>query len=688
MECSSRNDWESCLTAWSLPGVSTQLHPSRTPQSSAETFTPQQREFLSSFLDRAAAAVDTRRQAELANLEARLESRWNETRRLESLETDLLSVVEAGKAVSTMPEEFRSRLREVRKLFQLRDLIYAIANRRLADDAFQEDVYKGLEECLALAPQGYRCAEAKQMADLVCQVADACDVRAELIAGLEDLPLTCDGIRTWVQRASEETGRRGGRAFPRVPFTALEDELADPAYDLEQARALFGRWTALGRGLAEQRDGPVRFREVERRHEDARREYTRYLDEYTAYWGDVANLLRVAPLPWRDFHRRLHSTRTRAIFGSSLGANGLSGFLRLLDSAFAVPEVLPGESLPAEAASVLARVERSRARLADRDFQEECDQVKRAWCGLEDGPYDARREILRTKPYDFGQDYFVFAEDDYVSEYWHGLTLGLLEELASTIEALGEQKVGELSGLMRFPLDAPASAEEPLNAAELLQTRRLLAVLRPQADLFPDGTIGSGRSTKVDEINRRLERIRVPQVSQQVKDWMTRAEAVLQTLPAVPGDFLECRMFVLAADAQPKPAGTASTVSFTEVWREMTLAQEGRPESRRVSTEQERDLLIGDVKYPGGPLVFRFYRHDPVTPLILPIDGPWACLRLLFAGPPKEGPPTWEGAERQQDGKTWHCRFRLVDDKGTQHLFGIKLVFPQELPRLESWPSG
>ena len=654
----------------------------------ADRFTPEQAEFLSSFLDQATTAVDKSREAEKAKLDAWLKYHEKEAGKLEALDTNLLSAVEAKEAVLAVPEELRDWLRAVRKLFQLRGLMYATANKRLTDDAFKSDVAEGLDKCLDLAPEGYRCARTKEIASFICQVVDAHRIREKLAAEWEGLPHTCDAIKTRVQSASEEL------ALPKIPFTDLGKKSVRPAFDPQQARALFGRWTALGDRLKEPGDDSVQYPELKLKYEDTKAEYTSYLQEYTEYWLGVAERLRVVSSSsrWEKFHKSLYHMSTDTIRGE--GTSGLSGYLTLLDVAFALCSTQLKEPLPVEVARVIDRIARSRARLASTLLRGRCDDAKDAWSELERPAYDARRAILALTPYRFEKRFLTLVDGkvgpDYVSEYWHSLTMKLLQELTSAIETIGKQKAGELKELMRFPLAAPRPGEDPLTVEELLQARELLASIHPSTDQFPQGTIGSGKRTEIEEIDRQLQRICVPRVDQDVtSDWMAKAEAVLQALPTGLGDTFECRVFVVAADVQPKPAGAASRVSFIDVWRGMTMEQEGRPESRRVSTGQAEDWFVNGVRYPGGPLEFTFHKHDSFTTVA--VDGPWACLRLLFEGArigaSRDRKATWERAERQQDGKSWHCRFQLVDDEREPRFFLIKLVFQKELPGIGDWPS-
>ena len=336
----------------------------------------------------------------------------------------------------------------------------------------------------------------------------------------------------------------------------------------------------------------------------------------------------------------------------------------------------------------------NRARLGvDKVYSEaffrDATEVVKAWGAMKGIPADDRETILTVSLDDFKRNYVVNTletQEDYVAQYWQDLIYFALVSLADEIKPETDRLLNELKPYARFPLDLPSRSDRDLTVEELLKAKSLLAELSPLRTAGDGKTIGDGASTGVKRIDEQLDRLRNLQLGEMVA-WVNAANAVLAGLPGEGGRAFSCRVSILPSPDQYRMLqdfGRGMEDSILPIWRILDLSQAPRSAIEKYRTEQAASKQIGDLNYPGEPIVFRFYHYwgDPRDPQpepsrTLTYRGIWSVLRMLHSSMAKEvsGEP-----------RKWMVTVSVEDENKRERLLWLLLDFEQPLPGREKWP--
>ena len=336
----------------------------------------------------------------------------------------------------------------------------------------------------------------------------------------------------------------------------------------------------------------------------------------------------------------------------------------------------------------------NRARLGvDKVYSEaffrDATEVVKAWGAMKGIPADDRETILKVSLDDFKRNYVVNTletQEDYVAQYWQDLIYFALVSLADEIKPETDRLLNELKPYARFPLDLPSRSDRDLTVEELLKAKSLLAELSPLRTAGDGKTIGDGAGTGVKRVDEQLDRLRNLQLGEMVA-WVNAANAVLAGLPGEVGRAFSCRVSILPSPDQYRMLqdfGRGMEDSILPIWRILDLSQAPRSSIEKYRTEQAASKQIGDLNYPGEPIVFRFYHYwgDPRDPQpeasrTLTYRGTWSVLRMLHSLMAKEAP----GEPRK-----WMVTVSVEDENNRERFLWLLLEFEQPLPGREKWP--
>ena len=582
---------------------------------------------------------------------------------------------------------------EGERVYQLRCLMYGIANKELSDVASAQGLSDEVKKLVALAPDRYRCAEAADLAGFMSNLASASHDHDELRRGADGLKTSVGAIEALVR-----AGAGGAEAGPEIPFTAFRGEPFDSTYDATAARAVLADWKGVAEQLKRETLVVLEGDKIRQDFGVAAQHYEAYLGAYINYWCTRVpmGLLDMGQLGWRQSD--LQPFRTRQAWQVR---KGIEDLCRALESALAGVEDCLGAELPREVADVKARVKATRELLqgetrelvATSAFDGQCRKVWSAWAELDEDPVRARNALLEKEPTELLAGYFVLplsSAANYATPYWEKLTLSLLGAVSRRLSAIAQEAVVELESAHRFPLSVPGQTGEQLSVEAFRRSCALIGRVWPVEALSADGTVGRGKNTGIEPIDAHLARLRRPALNDRQQEWLVRAQAVIGALskPDAPGRVLKCRVSVAAV-----PARTGNQAALVyDMWRVVELSQ-GERSLGKSRTDRRQEQHLGEVLYPGEPLRLRFYRFldDATADREATVAGPWSCVRLLFAGPSGAGggggAARW-GTATTQDGRVWLCPITVRDAEGTDRSFSLRVEFERELPLQDKWPSG
>lgn len=455
----------------------------------------------------------------------------------------------------------------------------------------------------------------------------------------------------------------------KVALDSIEKtEVPEPekTYDPNVAVDLIGGWRVLGNTLNEldKYDLPdeASLKEI---YDKANAFYSGYISGYLDYWLKVVpeNFIGNEIPPknnWKTQHELIQKVYVLGVFAklNSLGKSIDKDALSVL------------EDYISDSDGRIKQFRDSLAKLNDKFFQRQCEQVIENWGLLNSDAFQARITLLKERPVFFVKKYFLSESPtaEFVDMYWAKLTWDSIRVLADEIEKESQKAFEGLRTQFggKFPLER--NSDNNLMPADLEKTRSLL-VQALSLETYDQGTIGTGANTQIGKVNEQLKRLREPPVPRYLESWVEAIKQIFQALPEDREPYY-CKMTLLNRREQDE-------VLLGDI-REMWLYQGN--EQNGIRTEQPEDAVL-DMKfeYPGPPVRVEFYLNrkdsDPEPFKKMEFPSPWACLRMLCD----------HYQERNKIGIK-------VGDKGTLYL---KLEFYKDsdfedsvdFPRPDQWPS-
>ncbi|MEN6426772.1 MAG: type VI secretion protein IcmF/TssM N-terminal domain-containing protein [Phycisphaerales bacterium] len=333
-----------------------------------------------------------------------------------------------------------------------------------------------IQAMLKLYTERYRVKEGCQASLAILDWGDRRLCRDVLLWWLGNMPLDAASLERYVERESSDR------------------------YNLTATAVVFSAWDSINK------DGqvPRMPRDIQDRLRRVSQEYVKYARAYIDYCLNVRGRdILMAEIPtaenWRTYHARLGemSRNAAAVFKKLESCNRqLKGYLT------------PVENCP-HGSETAAKFNEKWASLYNRLDQLRWESILARWYALGDDPYGARTALLRCKPEELVQTYFVSPSDPLTVSpdlYWYRLAVTALDLLAAEVERDARQELGVIeTGAGKFPLDR--SASENLTVDEVERIRRFSE--RFVVPAYPPGTLGEGAKTGNTEIDDQIERLRV-----------------------------------------------------------------------------------------------------------------------------------------------------------------------------------
>lgn len=582
-----------------------------------------------------------------------------------------LRLSEFEQRLKTLDDRFYARVQDRGPLYEIRFEMYSKANEQLS----KSESVSGIDE----------------VPGAMDEVDTAVTKAHSEINGLRDLK--SDGFRVQeaagICKLAVELGGRGRRDY--VVESGLEEaikrirELVElpvgESYDPDVAVPVLHGWKRVGDWLRRPDLPEAEFVHVKQKYDDANPAYTKYTKGYLTYWLATRPKLWVQdqiPLKdnWNAQHQEWEKLRVLRVFSElekfaeDLEKRALTDFEKY---------VAPGDE-------TLLRFRKSKQRLNDKFFQDECRQIVANWSELSTDAFAARDTLLNYKPIGLVKDYFPLSPGspaEFVETYWAELTYSSLRVLANEVKSEGQKAFGELKRKYgsKFPLDRDGGQD--LTVSELKEARSLLGRVRSWRQHEPQ-TIGGGAKTDVDSVNEQIGKLREIRLGEADRQWGNGIQQILQALP----DGQEphyCSVTVLGQDEQLRlKQRDESLMIEMALFRSLGLVQ-GDTKGTPVRTQSGKNETVEPViEYPSDDaLRVDFYRLagdvKPGTSLEFPAQ--WACLKMLrrhYEGR-KEGCIRLDVKDGDKPAGVLYLQLEFFRDYDRKHRL--------QLPGMKDWPS-
>ncbi len=590
-------------------------------------------------------------------------------------------------------------------LYRARLFIYSRADRGLGDageadisplrlpallksmeDDFKEAV-AAMGALESVAADAYRVGEATDCGRFVLRASHRMR-RSELARRmLEDAPATVEEF----QQAVADLVAEGGIApldVPELPLTQLKEDGFAPELHPDAGRALLQAWSALGQRIRDPEEELLDKDELEQQYASVATTAQEYARRYLEYWTDTVPNTAMLPraASWSQFGDALEAADHKVM--NDVLMSVCKTVIRALDCdaescRFAHDLLEKDDALRRQYDGIhRMAVDALEPLRAESEFASACGDLLQGWQGLTgQDAARARVRVLNLRPTGFMEEYAVKAAsgrgEDLAFHYWEGLALEGVSSLAREAGQAVRPDLLRIKANLRFPLAVPpGDPDDDLTTAEIALVRQAVERILPAP--VPE-TIGAGLRVGSDEIDRRLDNLRWPEVfDREDRELLDRVSAVLSALPE--DEPLKC-VVILPSEQE------TTTVGF---WRVIALNNE-KPYATSMPEAQE----LGTVEVPGTFQLelFRYPADAPDQPdkRIMP-GSQWGAVRLLHEGaadePGRGGQRHVWSASPHQGGKVWTVELevqRMAFQQETLPL-KLKLEFERPFPDPDKWP--
>ena len=524
-----------------------------------------------------------------------------------------------------VPRDQRSR-----RLYAIRYEMYSEANEQLgAAKPISNVVYEvtkaigELEEASTKArrnigqlrdldpnPAVSRFQEAYGFSNLALSLAEQRQLYEVVKSSLEAAPRSIEELDKLIEKEEKWD-------WADIPTTII-----DKRYDPSAAAAMLGTWKSLGDILEKQLGQET---SLKREYTAANDTYTRYAEQYLHYWFKTVPDRVIEDKAKRDSEQYENVVATAVL-----------------------EELRVGLGEPLEA--VLTELDRYKFVSPDNNdiqlFSRNLNKIKRGkydttnilrrvldnWTELRGNAETKRRTLLSMRAAAFQDGYAPFSymsPAQFVDMYLVKLTCSILRRLTSQVQSEKAEALNELRRhSSKFPLEQ--DSKDDLREEDFTMVRLSFDRTHSQMN-FPEGTIGSGEKTNIDEVDDELKRLKEQETSIDYPGInLKKIEQVFGGLPKS-GSPCYCRIKLLSERTQHSLLQKGE-VPLSDYLTEFRFVQ-GSQENERFNTRSRGDLNVCTVKYPGPQLHIQFYRYpddDNTKPSkVLPYPEPWACLRML-----------------------------------------------------------
>ena len=427
-------------------------------------------------------------------------------------------------------------------------------------------------------------------------------------SGLEIAPKSIEGIGKLIEKEGNWN------------WADITPTIIDSRYDPNAAAAMLGAWQSLGDILEKQLN---RETGLTKEYTAANGAYTKYAEQYLRYWFNTVPERVIDNKAKRDSEQYENVVATAVLEELRVGlAEPLEAVLTELDRYNYVP---PDANDIQLFSRNLNKVKQNKY-----DTTNIFRRVLDNWTELKGNTETKRRTLLSLRPAAFRDSYAPFSYNSpaqFVDMYLVRLTCRMLHRLTEQVQSEKTEALNEIRRhRSKFPL-APDSKDD-LMEKDFVRVRLLFDRTYSQRS-FPDGTIGAGQKTDIDEVDIELKRLKEPLVEAQKK--LVELEQIEKIFGGLPksGSLCYCRIKLLSERTQ-RGLLQQDEVPLSDYLTELRFVQ-GNQQSERFNTRSGEDLNICAVKYPGQQLHVEFYRYpsDTEPRTVLKFPEPWASLRML-----------------------------------------------------------
>jgi hypothetical protein len=491
---------------------------------------------------------------------------------------------------------------------------------------------------------------------------------------------------------------------PAIPLMIVGDPNApaafDSRYDPNGAFAVLESRKTIRGVFDDKNEVLLDARRLKDTYDQSQKFFDQYAQQYAGYWSDAAdpNNVKGKVLPWKEFLGELNK------LDAAMVQDALKDWCDKLDGGFGKTlYVEDAKAKEAVAASLTPRQDvpkNTRKALDSTGFRDECRDAMRVWKALGSDGAVARLEILKMKPSEFSDRFYLRpGQNDLARKYWSALTMAALASLADDSRQEGQKALAELRKYSKFPAAPALLANIELDANEVVAAREVLTKFKTFFEMATTQAVGGktiaqGGTCEIPEVDKQLVRLREYELDAAQKDWVLRFRAVIDALPGKE-ELFACTVQVLGDEQQPDP-------KFSTLWNWLVLKQ-GQTQKGKDLVLQKNLTKLGELKYPGEPMTFEIYRHfsDKQFARSLTIQSGWPGIRLLFKGEATETLANgakivhrWDVNKdsRSEDGKEWTVQLDIYESKDAQgkdvyKTLLLRLRFEKGLPKLGEWPQ-
>ncbi len=396
--------------------------------------------------------------------------------------------------------------------------------------------------------------------------------------------------------------------------------IIDRRYDPNAGAAMLGGWKSIGDILQKQLSQEMN---LTRDYTAANGAYTEYAERYLRYW------LKTMPVRVVEGKAKRDSQQYENIVATAVMEELRVGLGEPLEAVLA--ELDKYNYVPPDANDIqLFNRNLNKVKQDKYDTTNIFRRVLDNWTELKGGTETKRRTLLSMRPAAFRDSYVPFSYQSpaqFVDMYLVKLTCSMLSRLTSQVQSEKTEALNELrKHSSKFPLD-PGSKDD-LMETDFTKVRMLFDKTHSQRN-FPEGTIGSGEKTRIDEVDTELKQLLEPLVESQKR--LVELEQIEKIFGGLPtsGNLCYCRIKLLSEKTQ-RSFLQQGEETLSDYLTELRFVQ-GSQQSERFNTRTRGDLNVCVVKYPGPQLQVEFYQYPSSTETskVLSFPEPWACLRML-----------------------------------------------------------
>ncbi len=403
----------------------------------------------------------------------------------------------------------------------------------------------------------------------------------------------------------------------------ISTTIIDRRYDPNAAAAMLGAWKSFGDILEKQLSQET---SLKKEYTAANETYTRYAEQFLRYWFKTVPNRVIENKTKRDSEQYENVVATAVLEELRVGlGEPLEAVLTELDK----NKYVPPDTNDIE----LFNRNLNKVKQDKYDTTNIFRRVLDNWTELKGNAEAKRSTLLNMRPAAFRDSYAPFSYKSpaqFVDMYLVKLTCSILRQLTSQVQSEKIEALNELrKHSSKFPL-APDSKDD-LREEDFTMVRLSFDKTHSQRS-FPEGTIGSGQKTNINEVDVELKQLKEQETPIDYPGInLKKIEQVFGGLPKS-GSPCYCRI-KLPSEKTQRSLLQKGQDFLSDYLTELRFVQ-GSQESERFNTRSREDLNLCTVKYPGPELNVEFYQYpsDTKPRTVLKFSEPWACLRMLCQG--------------------------------------------------------